>query len=372
MNKIKVLNVISDTNIGGAGKCIITFAKNYNREKFDLRVVVPKGSKLVPELENAGVKVIQSAGFADKSFSFSGIKQLKKIFSETEFDVVHAHGSLNARIAARLAGAKAVIYTLHCVYEPSGFMKSPIGKLLNKTVAALFSDKIIAVAQAAADNLTAVGINEKKIRVILNGITPLQPLSDEEKAVQRERFGVRDGQKVVSLVARLETVKGHDDFISAAKKLHDKNICFIAAGNGSREEELKDCEYVNFTGFIPDAYNLMGITDLSVNASFGTEATSISLLEGMSLGIPAVVTNYGGNPGVIKFGENGFLVPTHDGAALADKIYEVLSNDTLYNKLSDGAKRIFGQNFTAESYSRQIEKVYTDVLNERKTGHGKK
>ena len=372
MSKIKVLNVFSDTNIGGAGKCIITFAKNYDREKFDLSVVVPDGSKLVPELEKAGVKVITAKGFADKSFSLSGVCKLKKLFSTLDYDVIHTHGTLSARIAARLAGAKAIVYTLHCVYEPSRFMKSPLGKLINKITAALFSDKIIAVAQAAADNLTAVGINEKKIRVVLNGITPLKPLTDEEKAKQRERFGVKDGQKVVSLVARLETVKGHDDFISAAKKLSDKNICFIAAGNGSREEELKNNEYVNFTGFIPDAYNLIGITDLSVNASFGTEATSISLLEGMSLGIPAVVTQYGGNPGVIEYGENGFLVPIHDGASLADKIYEVLSNDELYEKLSCGAKRIFAERFTAESYSRQIENVYTSVLNEKENGHGKK
>ena len=33
MKKIKVLNIISDTNIGGAGKCIVTYCNNYNREK---------------------------------------------------------------------------------------------------------------------------------------------------------------------------------------------------------------------------------------------------------------------------------------------------------------------------------------------------
>ena len=44
----------------------------------------------------------------------------------------------------------------------------------------------------------------------------------------------------------------------------------------------------------------MSITDVQANASFGTEATSLALLEGMSLGIPAVVSDFGGNPGVTK------------------------------------------------------------------------
>lgn len=51
MKKIKILNIISDTNIGGAGKCIITYCKNMNTEKFDVSVVMPKGSLLKPEIE---------------------------------------------------------------------------------------------------------------------------------------------------------------------------------------------------------------------------------------------------------------------------------------------------------------------------------
>ncbi len=361
MSKIKVVNIISDTNIGGAGKCIITFAENYDREKFELTVVVPKDSKLASELERTGVKVVQADGIADKSMSIGGIAAQRKLFKSLGCDVVHCHGALSARIAARLAGVKGIVYTRHCVYEPSAFMKSFIGKAINKTVSVLFSDKIIAVAQAAADNLTDVGISKDRIKVILNGIKPLQPLSDEAKAAARERFGVADGEKVVSLVARLEPVKGHKDFIEAAQILKGKGIRFIAAGNGSLENELKDNEDVYFTGFIPDAYNLIGITDVSVNASFGTEATSISLLEGMSLGIPAVVTNYGGNPGVISDGVNGYLVETHNGKQLAERILKVLSDEELYQKLSDGARKMFAEKFTAENVSRQIEDVYLSL-----------
>lgn len=52
MSKVKVLNIISDTNIGGAGKCIITYCKNRDKEKFDIVVVMPKDSLLKPEIEN--------------------------------------------------------------------------------------------------------------------------------------------------------------------------------------------------------------------------------------------------------------------------------------------------------------------------------
>jgi hypothetical protein len=35
---IKILNVISDSNIGGAGKCVITYCTNCNKEKFEIVV----------------------------------------------------------------------------------------------------------------------------------------------------------------------------------------------------------------------------------------------------------------------------------------------------------------------------------------------
>lgn len=46
-----MLNIISDTNIGGAGKCIITYCKNMDDEKYDVSVVLPKDSLLKPEIE---------------------------------------------------------------------------------------------------------------------------------------------------------------------------------------------------------------------------------------------------------------------------------------------------------------------------------
>ena len=92
----------------------------------------------------------------------------------------------------------------------------------------------------------------------------------------------------------------------------------------------------------------------------------------MSLGIPAVVTEYGGNPGVIKDGENGYLVPTHNGKKLAEKIEKILTDQKTAQKLSAGAKRIFEKTFTAEAMTRQIEGIYEQLTGKGGSGHGGK
>ena len=334
MKKIKVIEVSSDTNIGGAGKCLLTLLENFDYNTFDVKVVLPKNSLLKPHIDKMNIPVIEVDGIADKSLDFAAVKELRMIFKRERPDIVHTHASMSARIAAKQAGAK-VVYTRHSVFEPSKKISRGIGKVINGMINNHYADSIIAVAEAAKDNLTDTGVKESKIKVILNGVDGLTPVSTDEKRIIKERFNLPDGYKAVSIVARLEDIKGHDYFIEAADRLLQKGIKarFYIAGTGSYENHLKEKvksmnrqEQIIFTGFISDVDKLMSITDVQANASFGTEATSLALLEGMSLGIPAVVSDFGGNPGVIKNGQNGYIVPKQNSKALADNL-EVLLTD---------------------------------------------
>jgi glycosyltransferase involved in cell wall biosynthesis len=371
---IKVINVISDTNIGGAGKCVLIFAKNFDRTKLNLKVVLPKDSLLKPEIEKFGVEVFEVDGMADQSMDLKCIPNLVKYFKQEKPQIVHTHASVSARIAARIARVPSVIYTRHCVFPPSPYLTKGIGKVLNGWINHTLSDRIIAVAEAAKDNLVEMGISDKRITVLLNGVEPLQELSIEEKGKIKESYGIHKEDKVVGIVARLEEVKGHEYFIDAAKIVLDKKlpVKFIIAGTGSREGLLKEKvkqlnleKDVIFAGFVKDVTGLMNILDINANASFGTEATSLSLLEGMSLGKPAVVTNYGGNPGVIKDGRNGFLVPIKEPQAMAEAFLKLLTNDELWNRISQNSKEIFETTFTSQVMTRNIEKVYEELAEGR-------
>ena len=165
---IKVIEVSSDTNIGGAGKCVLTLLENFDYKSFSVKVVLPENSLLKPQVEALGIEVIEAAGIADKSLDRSAIKTLREIFKRERPDIVHTHGSMSARIAARQAGAK-VVFTRHSVFDPSPRISKGAGKIINGLVNSYYADGIIAVAEAAKENLIATGVPEKKIRVILNG-----------------------------------------------------------------------------------------------------------------------------------------------------------------------------------------------------------
>ncbi|MCL2569200.1 MAG: glycosyltransferase family 4 protein [Oscillospiraceae bacterium] len=370
---IRVLNISSDRNIGGAGRCILNFLAHYDRTQFEVDVALPKGSLLISEVEKLDTRVIEVDGIGDKSLDFGAIRTLKGVIRNLNPNVVHTHGAMSGRIAARQCG-KAIVYTRHSVFPVSKKLSRFPGKWINGKINEHYADAIIAVAEAAKENLVESGISPNRIEVILNGVEAQTRLSPEEIATEKARYSIPPDYFVAGILARMEPVKGHSYLLEAIRILKDQQtpITLIIAGVGSLEEELKQqantldlADSVLFPGFITDIPRLLSILDLQVNASYGTEATSLALLEGMSMGVPAVVTDYGGNPGVIANGQNGLLVPTRDSAALAEAIATLIDDKDIYARMSASCLDIFQEKFTADQYARNIETVYRRVAGKR-------
>lgn len=362
---LNVLQVCSDTNIGGAGKCILTYLRHCNKKAFNVAVVLPTNSLLKPKVEALSFRVIEIPAMADKSLDPSAINKLLAVFRDFKPHIVHTHASMSARIAARLYGAK-IVYTRHTVYPPSPRLTKGLGKVISALSNNLTADKIIAVAEAAKDNLTAIGVSEKKIEVILNGVEPMTPVSSSELEELKNEYGITDGTKSCAIIARLDEIKGHRYFIEAAARLKENGIAarFFIAGTGAMEDsirkqiaELSLSDTVIMLGFLDNVEPLLNLIDVQCNCST-TEATSLALLEGMSLSKPAVVSAAGGNPGVITEGKNGFVVPVGDPEKLAERLTRLFTDNELYAEMSSVSKEMFNKKFTAQKYAESIENIY--------------
>ena len=115
-------------------------------------------------------------------------------------------------------------------------------------------------------------------------------------------------------------------------------------------------------GFRSDAAALLNILDVQLNCSYGTEATSMALLEGMSLGLPTIASAYGGNPWVVEDGASGLIFPTRDAAALARAVARLMDAPETLGRMGERAEEIFRQRFTGEIFAKNIENVYLDTL----------
>ncbi len=363
---MKVLHVLTDRNIGGAGRWLLYYLKYHDRERFEVKAVLPHDSLLCEAVRALDVPVIAMEEMEDKSFDKKALKPLSALFREEKPDIVHTHASMTARMAARQAKVPYIFNTKHCM---EGLPGSLLKKIVRRAVNHCFSDRIIAVSRAVRKSMIAGGTNPKKIVTVYNGIERIPVPTAEEKAALLASYGGRAGEKAVGIVARLEEVKDHETFLLAAKEVLRKrqDVRFYIIGDGSLRNHLEERtkalgigERVTFTGFVKEIEKLEAALDIAVITS-KQEALCLSILESMIAGIPAVGTDSGGVAEIIRDGENGYLVPVGDSHALAERIEELLADDVKQARMGETAARIAEKTFLADKMTKKIEKLYLEA-----------
>ena len=108
-------------------------------------------------------------------------------------------------------------------------------------------------------------------------------------------------------------------------------IRFVLIGEGTEEDALRrlaEAEGVSdavvFAGYRGDARRLLPAFNI-LAAPSRDEGLSLSVLEAMACGIPAVASRLGGIPSLLIDGVTGLLIPPDDVPALTDALIRLLA-----------------------------------------------
>ncbi len=368
---MRIVEAISDTNVGGAGVLLENRLRYTDSDKYEIFVALPKGSMLAERLNKMGIKFYEIDAEGDRSFQISAIFKYLRALKKINPDLINCHGNLSARIAAKLCGVPVKICTRHCVFPVGKLYRYKIFKFTVGFFNSFLSDRFIAVAYAARDNLLRLGISKKKINVIINGSQALPVLNADDKITVKRRLGIDEDAFVIAFCARLEKCKGHSWFFLSLKELlrQQRKCVAVLIGDGSIKNELiRLCDdlgieqNVIFTGFVSDVSQYMNIADVNVNCSVGTETSSLALSEGMSLGLPSVVSDYGGNPYMVEHGINGFVCKCYDWKAMAKYIAALMDDTGLYRSMSLEARKRFTNELNSERMAKKTNLLYEELL----------
>lgn len=162
--------------------------------------------------------------------------------------------------------------------------------------------------------------------------------------------------------------KGYNLLLDAAVRVLNQqdDVVFIIVGEGETRAELEqhirqhdlqgDVILVGQQSDMPAVFQML---DIFVISSY-TESFSLSMLEAMSSGNAIITTDCGGPSEVIKSGENGYVVPVGDSAAIADSIMKLIGHPELARQLGQKAKQDSKQ-YDIVKVARDIEKIYQIV-----------
>ena len=357
MNKIKVMHVITDSNFGGAGKYLYQICKYIDKDRFELVVVLPEGSVLnntisaIPDVE-----IAQIDGIDTKSFDLTGVKEVYKLIKKYRPDIIHSHACLSARIAGLMAGNKNIIYTRHCLLPKMNGIKKSAKILLSRILPA----KIIAISKAVEENLLEEGEKKENIFLVYNGVE----VPDANYENLREKYLLDKNEIIISLIGRLEKVKGQENLLKIAEILAntEKGFKILLVGEGSDRQKLESYVSdknlnVRFLGHINEIDEIYDISDIVVNTS-NSEALSYTVIEAFAHKKPVVAFNIDGIKEVVTDGEDGYLVDFLDYEDFAAKLSILMRNEDLRRELGQKGYEKVKTRFTVEEMVRNIENIY--------------
>ncbi len=276
------------------------------------------------------------------------VRGFARIFRELRPDVVHLHNptpAIYAALPARWAGAGCVVSTRHSLVAPP----RRIAQEIKYAAAALACDWIAGVCQATASNLRAMHtIRPHKIVCIYNGVAPL-------RRVPAERRPPSDGLTLV-YVGRLEPVKNHvlllEAFRIALTRAPELRLWMV--GDGSQRSRLEDraagmgiANRVTFWGQQADVAPFFSGAGIFIMSS-RSEGLPTSLLQGFSLGLPAIVTDVGGMAEAVRTAEAGLIVPPAEAEPMAAAITQLAKDGVLRRRFSENAASAFARHFSLE------------------------
>ena len=181
----------------------------------------------------------------------------------------------------------------------------------------------------------------------------------------------------ITLLARMLKDKGVREFVAAAKLLNSNKLNgrFLLVGDTDKlnpsslkKSTLKKWDeekIIEWKGWVDDTEKILKETDILCLPSY-REGLPKALIEGAALGLPIVTTNTVGCRDVVQDGVNGFLVPVKNIDQLAKKLYELIINKKLREKMGKESYGIALTKFDSSIIISQTLKVYGELYFEFK------
>jgi glycosyltransferase involved in cell wall biosynthesis len=372
--KKHILFILPYLNQGGTEKQALSLIEGLG-DRYKISLLAPDGKgaskfKALPILQRE---------FTRWDFNFfkglpeliAGIKEIQK---EQAIDLVHVHGAHELMLPVRWVLRKVqIIFTVHGYHGEGAQFSYQMSCWFSNWLAT----QVISVCEAEYNLLRELGLNEKKLHLIYNGVK--EPILDPTKSMElAERFHLNpETQIILGTAARLNEAKGLTYLLKAFAALTpspsptgrgEKELRLVIAGTGELEASLKQeaqdlgiSDRVVFTGYLDDLPNLMQLFDIFVLPSL-QEACSLACAEAMSQAKPVVGTCVGGIAEQVSDRQTGFIVMPRNPDDLAAKLAELINDRELRDRFAESGYVRYRELFSSEIMLTKTSNLYNFLI----------
>jgi len=372
MNRIRIMHVVDSLGTGGTEGGIRKLLSGLDQSVFEQSVCTVT-AKQSPDAGAAG-RVVS----VDRSSSGNQVLvwRFKQVFEVERPHIVHSRnwGAIEAIMGARLAGVPGVIHSEHGL-EASTFRHQPVRRNVIRCGGYALADRVFAVCRSLRGYYAGqVWLGKKGMDVIPNGVDNERFLPRPDlRRLTREALGAKDDTVVIGTVGRLDPIKNHSALFTAVKELLGEGLplLLVIVGDGpdraKLENEVRSCRLsanVKFIGNTCEIVSHLNSFDMFVLPSFA-EGMSNALLEAMSVGLPCIASEVGGNCELVEHGISGLMFDPKHATELARNIKALIVDVNSRRELGANARKRIGEHFTLDRMLGAYSHMYREVLDKK-------
>jgi glycosyltransferase involved in cell wall biosynthesis len=397
LNILSLMNCLPHNRFGGDEARVLYFSRLLDKTAFRQTVcsiaefegtIVADPDSTYSQLTEGGTEVVSIYPTANAGSSWVCralpvracimLGALCRLIRQRHVDILDVHLGGLALLLGWVASIVTGVPMVNTLYhEPKGWTNRIVGQLCSGWSEVLITDSRVRERELRRWLIR----KDPVIEIIPTAVeppTPVRPASE----IRRE-LGIPDRKqtKVIGQVSRLIPFKGQMILLEGAKLVLElyPDAFFLICGHVTPmhpkfrddllskavqlgiENKVRICGY---PGRIGDVWQLI---DIHAHASM-FDSLPVSVIEGMSLAKPAVVTAAGGIPDLVVNGETGIVVEPGDADAFARGLSALLADPATAARFGREARRRYETHFGPSVLTRRLEELFAGTARAGKTG----